>query len=88
LSDSPPIIPVETITSVPIAMFVGKSDELADPYDNEIAKALIPAVFFYKEYPLGHLSFMIARDMSFFTYDAMTLLKNYHPTTKFAKFLA
>lgn len=60
-------------------MFVGTSDELADPIDNELSDTEIPSIIFYKEYNLGHLSFMIARDMSFFTVDVMNLLYTYHP---------
>lgn len=80
-AELPPRIPVENITKVPIAMFVGKSDELADPVDNEVAKREIPSLVFYEEYRLGHLAFMIARDMSWFTEDAMSLLDLYHPAT-------
>jgi hypothetical protein len=56
-------------------MFVGQDDELADPTDNEWAhQALGPAVVYYHEYALGHLSFMVAKEMSWFTVDAMYLL--------------
>jgi len=47
-------------------MFVGLDDELADPQDNEVSELEIPSLVFYKEYKLGHLSFMLARDMTFF----------------------
>jgi hypothetical protein len=61
-------------------MFVGIEDELADPIDNEWADSMMQkAVVFYHEYHLGHLSFMVAKDMSFFTVDAMALIKNYSP---------
>lgn len=36
-------------------------------------------VVFYKEYSLGHLSFMVANDMTYFTQDVMSLFKTYHP---------
>ena len=32
-------------------------------------------VVFYKQYRLGHLSFAVAKDMTFFTVDAMNLFK-------------
>jgi hypothetical protein len=64
-------------------MFVGQDDELADQTDNEWAhQALGPAVIFYHEYALGHLSFMVAKEMSWFTVDAMTILSHYHPSGK------
>ena len=56
-------------------MLVGKSDELATDIDNEWAEGVMKnAVKFYKEYPLGHLSFMVAKDMSYLTNDVMSLL--------------
>jgi hypothetical protein len=59
-------------------MFVGSSDELADAIDNEWAYSMMPnAVTYYHEYPLGHLSFMVAKDMSFFTTDVISYLKKY-----------
>ncbi len=48
-------------------MFVGSKDELADAKDNEWAKTqLTKSLVFYQEYPLGHLTFMVAKDMSYF----------------------
>lgn len=38
-------------------------------------------VVFYKEYNLGHLSFMVANDMTYFTQDVMSLFNTYHPIT-------
>mmetsp|Transcript_4994 Transcript_4994/g.3621 ORF Transcript_4994/g.3621 Transcript_4994/m.3621 type:complete len:240 (+) Transcript_4994:558-1277(+) len=65
---------------VPIAMFVGQKDELATTIDNEWAYSqMTDAVIFYNEYNLGHLSFMVAKDMSYFTVDALYLLKTYSP---------
>lgn len=56
-------------------MLVGKSDELATDTDNEWADSVMQnGVKFYKEYPLGHLSFMVAKDMSYLTTDVMSLL--------------
>jgi hypothetical protein len=63
-------------------MFVGTHDGLADPLDNEWAHSQIGnAVVFYHEYNLSHLSFMVAKDMSFFTVDAMYLINKYHTTS-------
>lgn len=64
---TPPVIDLQNIKQVPIAMFVGTSDQLATVQDNEWAKTQLTKVLkFYKEYSLGHLSFMIAKDMSYF----------------------
>lgn len=38
------------------------------------------AVKYYKEYDLGHLSFMVAKDMSYLTTDMMNILTQYHPS--------
>ena len=77
-TSTPPRIPLaEMKGSVPIAMFVGQKDELADTIDNEWAYSEMGSdvVVFYNEYNLGHLSFLVADDMSFFTVDALNLLK-------------
>jgi len=67
-------------------MFVGKDDELADVTDNEWAhQTMGPAVVYYNEYMMGHLTFMIAKDMSYFTVDAMNILKKYQPITSSTK---
>jgi hypothetical protein len=60
-------------------MFVGSSDQLATVLDNQWAKTQLTKVLkFYKEYALGHLSFMIAKDMSYFK-DVFNMLNEYHP---------
>ena len=55
-------------------MFVGTKDEIATVEDNRIVRSLISSVVHYKEYALGHLSFFMAKDMSYFLVDAMNLL--------------
>ncbi|TNV78929.1 hypothetical protein FGO68_gene5820 [Halteria grandinella] len=75
---TPPEYPLEKI-NVPVGMFVGLEDELGDPEDcrwlhNKISKT----VTYYKEYPfLGHMTFAIGKDMSFFQVDAINLIKQY-----------
>lgn len=85
-TEQPPEIGIQNISKVPIAMFVGQKDELADTTDNHWAhdKMGDKAVKFYKEYNLGHLSFLIANDMSYFTTDVMNILRQYHPTNEMA----
>jgi len=80
-TSTPPLIDISKLEGkVPIAMFVGLGDELADTTDNEYARDLMGnAVVFYHEYNLGHMSFLVAKDMSFFTVDAMTIIKKYNP---------
>ena len=57
-------------------MFVGKKDELATDIANEWARdTMKDAVKFYKEYELGHLSFLLGKDMSYFTTDVLNLLR-------------
>ena len=60
-------------------MLVGTSDSLADTKDNHWAHDKMKNdVVFYKEYNLGHLSFMVAKDMSYFN-DVKALLAKYQP---------
>ncbi len=47
-------------------MFVGKYDTLATPGDNAEVKLKFQNLIHYQEYELDHLSFMLARDMSYF----------------------
>jgi hypothetical protein len=77
-TDTAPEINLQAISKVPIAMFVGTSDELATVEDNRWAKPQLKTLVHYKEYPLGHLSFMVAKDMSYFN-DVLTLIKKYNP---------
>ena len=78
---TPPEINLQNIQSVPIGLFVGTSDQLATVDDNRWAKTQLKTLKFYKEYSLGHLSFMIGKDMTYFSVDVMNMLKEYHPAT-------
>lgn len=79
----PPLYPLEKITEVPTAMFVGIEDELGDPTDCEDAKMSISAggdaLVHYEEMHAGHASFLIGKDMTYFTDRAMGLIKKYNP---------
>ena len=72
---TPPAVPVGQI-SVPVGLFVGTLDELATVADNEwLASQLSEGVLVeHKTYDLDHWSFSMARDMSFFTDDVMSLV--------------
>ena len=53
----------------------GDSDRLADMKDVDwLVSQLKENVFFYHQYHLGHMSFAWAKDMSYFTVDAMSIL--------------
>ena len=81
----PPKVPLEQL-GMPTALFVGSFDNLATVKDNEwLETQLSPDVLVWKEvYPLGHMSFSLAKDMSFFTVDAMNLINQY-ATNSFAQ---
>jgi len=72
------LIPLENITEVPVAMFVGKADKLADPEDAAWARKTIGnAVVRYQMVEGGHMTFFIAKDMTWFTQDVMNIVKEY-----------
>lgn len=73
-----PEVPLDQL-SLPTALFVGSYDNLATVEDNEwLVTKLNPETLIWHEiYPLGHLSFSLAKDMSFFTEDAMALINQY-----------
>jgi hypothetical protein len=74
----PPVYPLEKIKNIPIALFAGLGDELASPTDVDwLNEQIKDTVVFYHKYNLGHMSFAIAKDMSFFQIDAIGLLKQY-----------
>ena len=63
---TPPNVDLGKI-KVPVAMFVGTHDELGDPKDNQWAKSRIKTVKYYHEMNAGHLTFLIGKDMSYFS---------------------
>ena len=79
---TPPKIDVGKITEVKTAMFVGSYDQLADPLDTRISRDVIngagDALVYYNEHPLGHSSFMVSTDMSYFD-DVVSLINMYNP---------
>ena len=73
------LIPLENI-NVPVALFVAQSDRIGDLIDAQNIKATISDhLVHYKEIPGGHWTFVIGKDMSWFTEDVMQLLGKYHP---------
>ena len=74
----PPTIDLTNIKKVPIAMFVGFQDELADNTDAKWTHSQLKTAIFYAEYSLGHLGLLVGKDMSYFTQDAMRVLNKHH----------
>lgn len=66
-------------------MFVGTKDELADLVDNRWAKTQLNTIVHYKEYDIGHMGFFVAKDFTYFTEDAMSVLSKYHPANNVAQ---
>jgi len=73
------LIPLENISTVPVAMFAGIEDILADTTDAEWTRDQIgDNIVHYEEIHAGHLTFMVGKDMSYFN-TVMDLLQQYHP---------
>lgn len=47
-------------------MYVGKKDNIVNVKDNRIVRDKLRTVVSYNEYDLDHLSFLLAKNMSFF----------------------
>lgn len=63
----------------PIAIMSGDGDKLAAPKDVAwTAQQLSKSLIFNHEYHLGHMSFAIAKDMSWWTVDAMAIINHYN----------
>ena len=76
------LIPLENITEVPVAMYTGNVDILADLTDSRWTRDRIgDNVVHYEEIDAGHLTFMVGKDMTYFTEGVMGLLQQYHPVT-------
>lgn len=74
------LIPLENISTVPVAIFAGIEDILADTTDAEWTRDRIgDSVVHYEEIHAGHLTFLVGKDMSYFTDTVMGLLQEYHP---------
>ena len=77
-SDKAPKYPLQDISyDLPFAFFSGTLDVLGNPTDVAwLSKELGERIVFEKSYPLGHMSFAIARDMSFMN-DVLTVMSKY-----------
>ena len=73
------LIPLENINTVPVAIFAGIEDILADTTDAEWTRDQIgDNIVHYEEIHAGHLTFMVGKDMTYFN-TVMDLLQEYHP---------
>lgn len=80
-----------SLIDFPIAILAGQQDLLADAQDVAWTHQQLSAVtVFYHMYYLGHMSFAIAKDMSWFTVDTMAIVNHYnnkcHESTASSKF--
>jgi len=81
--DPPPLVPIETDYNIPTALFSGSLDNLADPVDvANLSRWISDKIVFQKQYHLDHFSFVIAKDMSYFTEDVVSVLQKFNPTNK------
>ena len=62
----PPEIALKNIKDAKIIQIVGTYDHLSPLKDNEwLSQQLESNIIFYKTYPLGHTSFLLAKDMAY-----------------------
>ena len=54
-------------------MFVGKYDTLATPQDNREVREILQNVVHYQELELDHLSFILHKNMTYFS-DVLTVV--------------
>ena len=59
-------------------MYVGKKDNIVNVKDNRIVRDKLRTVVSYNEYDLDHLSFLLAKNMSFFD-NVLEQVKSYNP---------
>jgi len=75
------LIPLGNITKVPVALVVAKDDTVATTTDAQWTMQQIgAAVISYQEIKGGHVTYIIGKDMSYFTDNVMGLLAKYNPT--------
>ena len=74
----PPAVPLDQL-SLPTGLFIGNYDKLATVADNEwlVTKLNPDTLIWNQTYELGHLSFTLAKDMSYFKNDVMNLVNQY-----------
>ena len=77
-TEEPPLVPLQNYR-VPTALFSGSLDNLANPVDVAWLKDQISEhVVFAQEYKLDHFSFVVAKDMSYFTEDVVNVINQFN----------
>jgi len=74
--EKPPLIDVTNIKDVPIALFVGAYDTLANVNDARKLRKKLESCVFYREFESNHASFITGKDMSYF--ERIIELTNYY----------
>jgi pimeloyl-ACP methyl ester carboxylesterase len=75
---TPPLINLENVQGTPIALFVGNTDLLSDPKDNEwLRDQLGRNVVAYNTYDYGHITFFIGKDVKYLN-DVLDLLHTFN----------
>ena len=75
---SPPAYDL-SLLDFPLAILSGSKDKMADPKDVKwTSEQLKNTTIFNHEYYLGHVSFAIAKDMSWFDVDVMAIMNHYN----------
>ena len=82
-SSTPPEIDIKKVKDahVPIALYVGMNDLLVNPIDSRWIRDQLgnDTVVDYLEMPGGHLQFLIGKDATYFSNNAMKLIKEFNP---------
>ncbi len=77
---TPPEISLANVKT-PIGIFAGTDDELVNIINADWdCKALGKNIKHFGAYKLGHLSFLIAEDPTYWSVDAMNLIQEFHPS--------
>lgn len=76
--ESPPLIDLSKIHSVPIALLCGKTDVIVPIQDSHWTRDHLnkDVIAFYKEYDYGHITFCTGKDMNYIE-DVDRLLRQY-----------
>ena len=76
--ETPPVINLENIQKVDVAMFAGKQDALANPIDTRNVRDSIKTVKKYMEIDnFDHGSFLLGKDMSYLE-EVVALMNQYN----------
>jgi len=74
---TPPVIDISNIKNSKTIQIIGTTDRLSTVEDNKwLTEQLGDNLIYSQSYPLGHMSFMLARDMTYF-HDVMRLFKEH-----------